>query len=206
MPNHVSNRLTITGAFAPVRTIRDTCFTDNVDPDAINMDFNAIIPTPAYIYQDNLVQGSSEQKNGRNWYDWNIENWGTKWNAYDTVILQDIPDHPIPDYDGNHTLQAVFDTAWSPPTPVVRRLAHDFPDTEIYHEYIDECWNFWGTATYAKGVETHTVDCGGMSPLDPDMKRLRDRLAIELQYRSQEDIDDIDESCAAEQAVEVKPE
>lgn len=52
------------------------------------------------------------------WYSWNIENWGTKWDA------------SIIDYErlDDNTISIVFDTAWSPPTK--------------WYEYIEELG--WG--------------------------------------------------------------
>ena len=43
-----------------------------------------------------------------NWYEWNIENWGTKWDVnVNEGYLQRIDDN---------TLSISFDTAWGPPT------------------------------------------------------------------------------------------
>jgi len=58
------------------------------------------------------------------WYDWCIEHWGTKWNAYEnTRIDQD-------------TIS--FETAWSAPEPVIAQLAKMYPDAEIEHWWADE--------------------------------------------------------------------
>lgn len=59
------------------------------------------------------------------WYDWSVENWGTKWNAYDASIS------PAGD-------QAIFDTAWSTPLPVFTRLSEMYPDEDIRVKYADE--------------------------------------------------------------------
>ena len=54
------------------------------------------------------------QKYGfEDWYDWSRENWGTKWNACDTLILVD--------YEGE--LYFSFNTAWCTPENVYRKLA-----------------------------------------------------------------------------------
>lgn len=58
------------------------------------------------------------------WYEWCIHNWGTKWNASDTVIL--------------NTDTILFDTAWSNPEPVIMKLAEMYPDAEIEHWWADE--------------------------------------------------------------------
>ena len=49
-----------------------------------------------------------------NWYDWRVNNWGTKWDIYspwdtDEIYVAD---------DGKETYVFKFDTAWSPPIPI----------------------------------------------------------------------------------------
>lgn len=52
------------------------------------------------------------------WYSWCVANWGTKWNAQDTVFKKDPTDQEA---------TICFDTAWSPPIPVVETLSRKFP-------------------------------------------------------------------------------
>lgn len=49
-----------------------------------------------------------QKYNAPTWYEWNCENWGTKWNSY----ANQISDHEIK-----------FCTAWSCPEPIVQKLA-----------------------------------------------------------------------------------
>lgn len=64
------------------------------------------------------------------WYDWRWDNWNTKWNSYG--------------YDGGSpggagTPQGMsFETAWSPPHPVILQLSRMFPDVYIIHGWADE--------------------------------------------------------------------
>lgn len=58
------------------------------------------------------------------WYEWCIKNWGTKWNACDTEIIDE------------DTIK--FDTAWSSPEPVIAKLAEMYPDAVIEHWWADE--------------------------------------------------------------------
>lgn len=59
------------------------------------------------------------------WYDWRIENWGTKW---------DIELHSIYNYDDN-TISCAFDSAWSPPIEAYNRLRElGFVITAMYKE------------------------------------------------------------------------
>lgn len=60
------------------------------------------------------------------WYDWNIHFWGTKWNAYS----QD---------DKRNTQDTIyFQTAWSRPLPIIKKLGKLFPDVKFILDYSDE--------------------------------------------------------------------
>lgn len=89
-------------------------------------DFNTLIPQPVNIETGGC---SGQHKPGIIcWRGWSINNWGTKWNAYDTQIEEFA--------DDTATLQ--FDTAWSHPFPVVEALSAKFPNLPLEVEYADE--------------------------------------------------------------------
>lgn len=58
------------------------------------------------------------------WYGWRCGAWGTKWNACETVIIDD------------DTI--AFDTAWSNPWPILLKMAEMYPDRTISHWWADE--------------------------------------------------------------------
>ena len=55
------------------------------------------------------------------WYDWRLQNWDTKWDAYDVVVTDDDPD----------CLEIEFNTAWSPPEAICHELREQYPDLSI---------------------------------------------------------------------------
>lgn len=57
------------------------------------------------------------------WYDWQIINWGTKWNAMESVD------------EGDHIY---FLTAWSTPLVLIGRLSKKYPEAEFNIRYADE--------------------------------------------------------------------
>lgn len=57
------------------------------------------------LYEDNL-----KNYGARSWYDWCIQNWGTKWNAVDTTL----------DYDNK---KIIFQTAWNIPQGILDELS-----------------------------------------------------------------------------------
>ena len=55
------------------------------------------------------------------WYDWRVQNWDTKWDAYDVVVTDDDPD----------CTEIEFNTAWSPPEAICNELREQYPDESI---------------------------------------------------------------------------
>lgn len=80
------------------------------------------------------------------WYDWRIENWGTKWDAYDQTSEET-------DNGNTGTGNYTFNTAWAPPIPVIRRLAIIFPDIAFTWKWADEDYGHnLGEARFASGL------------------------------------------------------
>lgn len=72
------------------------------------------------------------------WYGWRMEHWGTKWNAYGQ--------------EPGEKNQLRFCTAWSPPTPILAKLAGKYPDLVFHHRWADEALGQnCGEATYSNG-------------------------------------------------------
>ncbi len=84
-------------------------------------------------FQNKLKYGAST------WYDWCVNNWGTKWNSYGYSEDRDI-----------HS--SVFDTAWSAPKPVMLKLSEIIPDVRITLQWADEDLGYnCGSAEYYNG-------------------------------------------------------
>lgn len=150
MPNHVTNRLRITGPKEDVRRLADFVRSDaecwvygeNAKKSPCPFDFDRIVPETEDVkrslrdssyfpdgYLANWKPRFVGDRPAEYWYEWHLENWGTKWNGYDYSL----------DEPGDNGLFVVwFDTAWSAPEPVVRRLAELFPLVHIDHRYADE--------------------------------------------------------------------
>lgn len=74
---------------------------------------------------ENYIKGffNIKRYKARDWYDWSCANWGTKWNACDTVVDFDVIE---------------FETAWSTPLPVFVELSKRLKDISITVDYADE--------------------------------------------------------------------
>lgn len=122
MPNWVYNDVTISADDPAVlaqlvEAVKG--FDGNQD---VPFNFQSILPRPAD--QDD------------NWYDWNCANWATKWPAGEISMET---------YD-NGDVQFHFQTAWSPPTPVIAKLSALFPTVSISFDYEEE--QGWGGETF----------------------------------------------------------
>lgn len=88
---------------------------------------NAALMTEKYGYSD--------------WYDWSVNNWGTKWDA----------DVHSWERDGDNDVYMSFNTAWCPPIELYDKLTAE--GWEINGTYIEEGMGFVGEYVY--GVDNY---------------------------------------------------
>lgn len=138
MPNHVRNTVTVTGPKELLSLVDNAVRTDEEQP----FDFNRIVPKPAVVglvCAGNLPSSTEEEHPNRNWHDWCVSHWGTKWNAYDFADVG----------AGKYT----FFTAWAPPIPVVSSLSWLFPEVEIAIKFDEPGMGLYGVNRYKAGKE-----------------------------------------------------
>ena len=105
--------------------------------------WNIIKPTNLDAYfgeQPQLDRNKPIAFDTDHWYDWNVRNWGTKWD----VGNQD-NDSLYNDTYIEETEKSIiygFNTAWSPPEPALITLSSQYPDLTIHHFYKEETG--WG--------------------------------------------------------------
>lgn len=117
-------------------------------------------------FQQSLKDGSwieelqHKLETGQGWYEWNVRNWGTKWELGDDSRLR--YEQPSP-----YGLELCYSlsSAWSPPIEALDKLAEQYPNITITLVSIDEndCWAMsgeWdkGEKVYADDIEiTHEL-------------------------------------------------
>lgn len=62
------------------------------------------------------------------WYNWSVDNWGTKWNASEIAYIPGT----------NDTGSVHFQTAWAAPDPWLDALARKYPDADFTLDFADE--------------------------------------------------------------------
>ena len=82
-------------------------------------------------------------KTDKSWYNWNINNWGTKW---DVALIEDsykntYMEGPTPNGE-NLVVYYNFETAWSPPVPALQKLSAQYPSLLLTLSYEEETG--WG--------------------------------------------------------------
>ena len=77
------------------------------------------------------------------WYDWCIDNWGTKWDASDCIMYYDpLCGGTMP----SNQMKFTFLTAWAPPIAWLEKVAAIFPNVWLKLEYDEPGMMFRGVA------------------------------------------------------------
>jgi len=169
VPNHCANDLYITGLKKDVQE----CLDGILDKEKQTLSFQKIVPMPKEIQgiqvggkkidgvnykhwreepsteaftddiicigiSDEEIESFEERYGATSWYDFNIRNWGTKWGAYDQVMTDEIT--PA----GARLVTINFETAWSPPEPIILKIIRMFPKVLIRLEYFEGGMGYQG--------------------------------------------------------------
>lgn len=94
-------------------------------------------------YVDNIKNHGYAQ-----WYDWCSSNWGTKWNVGEDVKVEECP---CDEY------QISFETAWSVPYGIVKKISELCNDDEFYWDFVNEDYDGVHHLTKENGEIIHTV-------------------------------------------------
>ena len=86
------------------------------------------------------------QFKGDHWYDWNVRNWGTKWDACDVTCMVGL----FAD-EAAGAITYSFSTAWSPAEGAFRAMVAQHPDLEFEFHCTEE--QGWGVVYEGKDGE-----------------------------------------------------
>ena len=154
MPNWCANTLTITATNdeqkLKLQQLNDAIEENNPDFGL----FNFFIPCPSeldqtvkgYLGQDREDEHKQQLANNlekygyETWYEFKLDNWGTKWDANDLELVV---------FDGT-TIVLNFETAWSPPEAFFYFLADQ--EYEVVAGFVEQGCNFIGHFRSGDGV------------------------------------------------------
>lgn len=140
MPNYCHNNLHFSGDCDIINEIKNDIFNDE-----LKLTFAKLLPTPSDLCKnyDKSLEESNEFKEKYgfdNWYDWRIHNWGTKWDAIDSVVNQD-----------ENNIRIFFDTAWCPPMNWIFYINKKYPNLNLSIKFIDEMGGLIGLYQFENG-------------------------------------------------------
>lgn len=110
---------------------------------------------PSYIEEAERQKRAMDATGSRNWYEWCVLHWGTKWdisNVRPTQILIE-PFDAILQCKGRVRLN--FNTAWSPPIEAFNTIAEKFHTLTFQLTYWEGGGGFRGVALWRRGKQVH---------------------------------------------------
>lgn len=138
MPNWVENYVSIVGPEETISTIKEQLaqpskrpYTDFRNNNVVLWDewispfqlWNIVSPKNLGTY---ALPCPNNHKD--NWYDWNVRNWGCKWEAKEVVATQSEPNRIV----------YIFETPWSAPIEGLLTLAKNYPAITITLRWNEE--------------------------------------------------------------------
>lgn len=163
MPNWCSNTLEVSGNPEQLKEFKSKSLikADNNSPNDYDFTFEGIYPTPKELLEVTapvMWRGDADDIEGKeayekhiaelvgkyghdNWYNWRVENWGTKWDCSDSYIGVDDDEWFIVSYD----------TAWSPNLNWMQYASEVYPNLQFKLVFMEPGCNFCGVAYCSNG-------------------------------------------------------
>lgn len=129
MPNWCENTLTVSCAHENKSILAKFKKRARNDGDNMDLSMDNFIPLPDHL-----------RKNG-GWYQWCIDNWGTKWDVTDVKLISKTKTE----------LVYKFDTAWSPPQEFIDKVVAMYPKLSFQLEFVETGVGFCGTYYGSEG-------------------------------------------------------
>jgi hypothetical protein len=163
MPNWCECDLYVMGAKETVEA-----FLSRVKTEGRVFSFDRIIPYPDRFKMLDLAATEWERKHpewrktpgldagrpkdgfNQGGYEWCFANWGTKWDAA-RVRVGEAKEVGQENGEPCIRVKITFQTAWSPPTPVIRRASELFPSLRLVLRFFERGMAFSGTFVCSQG-------------------------------------------------------
>jgi len=193
MPNWCDNEIIVKSNASPEKAKQEIAeFLKAVESEEQVLDFEKIVPLPDELKDSSKMfsdKKSKEQKKlekalvdkygASNWYDFCCTQWGTKWNACDPSLAGQ-----------DSWVSFGFQTAWSPPEPIVAALAEKFHYLDFSLRYIEMGCCFAGEVRFENGVLVY--EDGSQDISDPLFQELAEQFGYSewLEEMEEEEEDD----------------
>ena len=145
MPNWCDNQLSITGPNSVIDKIEKIVKDD--DSHENNGLLNFFHPMPKEL--EGTTSPSSSAKKPQpmvegfdNWYDWRVENWGTKWELCEFYGVD--RQYHSEQSEGESTISFGFSSAWAPPIGAYEKFLENNSDCSVRAFYYEGGCDFMG--------------------------------------------------------------
>ena len=146
MPNYCNNNIVITGPNSVIDKIEKIANGDKGDllqyfypmPEALK-DTTAPLPKDATKEEKAKAKENLKKYGYDNWYDWRVENWGTKW---DIMEFYNINRKEIGEDESEISLG--FDTAWAPALGAYEKFIDENSNCSLKAYYYEPGCDFMG--------------------------------------------------------------
>jgi len=146
-PEHKYDEVAQSWVKVPNEQKQEVCFSfwNIVSPTDLDAYYNeeerrAPIDASASEVMETIRKNFAESNN---WYNWNVRNWGTKWDSVEPKVLD----------EGDGFVVYQFETAWAPPTAAFIALSAQHPDLKIRVIFMEE-FGWGGEGEFIGGQET----------------------------------------------------
>jgi hypothetical protein len=152
MPNWCNNTITISGQTETIKNLWEEATAEDGGL------LSAMVPQPRDMFHGNLGEkerAECAEKGIPNWYDWQVSNWGTKWDVSTEGL--EFTDNG----DGTASIEGWFDSAWAPPIGAYEKFCDDMDGVylEAYYEEggMDFAghWTSEGDDDYLEGISDY---------------------------------------------------
>ena len=150
MPNWCDNQITITGPSSVIDKIEKIVNEESNNAENGLLQFFHPMPKELLDTEAGPTAKTKAEKDERkarklefgaeNWYDWRVNNWGTKWEVSEFYGVDKQPDALI----GDSTISFAFSSAWSPPIGAYEKFLENNPDCFIRAYYYEGGCDFMG--------------------------------------------------------------
>ena len=119
------------------------------EPEDKELVFSKLIPMPDELkisspqhtdFEKKQAEKNIKKHGFKDWYDWCVEHWGTKWNP--TTLSIKMKDD---------AMEINYDTAWAPGEGWLNKIAKTYPNLSFEFLCSEESGEFDGTAKTVKG-------------------------------------------------------
>lgn len=180
MPNWCNNTLFVEGDLNALSDFKKRVLKVN-EHNTINFTMEELYPTPAELLEQsspNMWRGEEDDIDGKlefekkldelkekyghtDWYNWRVENWGTKW---------DVAESEVDEMDGE-SLIVHYNTAWAPNSEFIVFASKVYPSLKFRLSFEEPGMGFCGV-TLCEGGELITHRDGDLEWIDPETDRL----------------------------------